>query len=168
MLAKLNGVAFLGLYGDSPRTIDMDRSGRPCEAEHACLTGTVRPLSFASSRAVGAAAIHRVRPTESASSVAKRLKGETLRYQTVVGELEVVSVPMPALLADDNGRGEPPWDRMAELDEHVAIELQSRLTGIRELRLRPLALTKIELSPAIEFEPGDHVEEILAAARRLG
>jgi len=168
MLWKLDGVAFIGLHESAPRTIDVDRCGRPCEGEHECITGAVRPISYAPSREHGAVAIHRVRPDETPEDVARRLSKSTLRYQPVEGELEVVQVRISALVADERGRGEPPWDRMADLDEEIAIELRPRLQGIRELRLRESAMDRISWGEPIDFEPAAHAERIVAIARKGG
>lgn len=166
MVWKLDGVAFLGLHEDAPRTIDSDRCGRPCEGDHVCATGAVCPISYAGSCAEGAAAIYAVMPGESTDQLGSRIEGERLQYQSVVGALNVVQVGIPALVADDRGRGEPPWDHMAELDEDVAIELGPRVQGIRELRLRQRALDRLQRGRPTDYMPASHVGEILAAARR--
>ena len=168
MVWKLDGVAFVGLFNDSPQHVSKSRSGVPCATTHTCVTGEVRPISYARSRWEGAALICEVQPTESESTLRNRLADELLTYQEVRGELEVVRVQMSALKADEAGNGERPWKEMAALDRRVAIELGPRMKGIREIRLRDAAMAELEFSDLQALRPVEHLEAIMAAARRVG
>lgn len=168
MVWKLDGVAFVGLFSDSPQRVSKSRSGVPCATTHTCATGKVRPISYTHSRWEGAALICEVQPTESESMLRTRLADELLTYQEVRGELEIVRVQMSALKADEAGHGERPWKEMAALDRRIAIELGPRMEGIREIRLRDAALAELEISDPQALRPAEHLEEIMAAARRVG
>lgn len=165
MVWKLEGVAFVGLFDDQPQHVASSRSGVRCATPDACVTGAVRSISYASSPWRGAALIYEVQPTESETMLRARLADERLIYQEVRGELEIVRIPMPALKADEAGRGEPPWETMAGLDRRVAIELRPRMEGIREIRARDDAMAALEFGELEHLRPCEHLEKIMAAAR---
>jgi hypothetical protein len=158
-------VAVLRLHEGDPVPVDCDLRGRHCEGDERCATGGVFALSLAGSRPASAVAVYNLANLAEPERVVRAQQEKVLDLQPVTGELDVLAIDVDADDADERGRGEPPWDRLAELPPDTAIELGPRLAGIREFRMRGDALRRLMLGEPEQYVPIDDLDAIAAAAR---